>query len=535
MEKRPHIIIFNPDEMRWDCMSHMGNPAAQTPFLDQFAETEAVSFRNAYCQNPVCVPSRCSFFTGLYPHVHGHRTMQHLLHAHESSLFSELKDAGYYVWMNSRNDLVEGQTEGLVESHATEIYYGEDRKPAMPPKNRNHRGELGDKNFYSHYEGELSTDADGKTHTSDEYTVQAAIDRIHNRVDDRPLCMFLGLMYPHTPYAVEEPYFSSIDRKKLPRRAGIGHGKPLMEEKLRSLMGMEDYTEEDWNELRACYLAMCKKVDDQFAALCQALKEEGIYDDTAIFFLSDHGDYAGDYGIAEKSQNTFEDCLTRVPLLIKPPKGDGLDPGITDSMAELVDFYATVMDYAGVTPEQDHFGKSLRPVVESRDTRLRQYVFCEGGRMPHEFQADEYHMVCGSSGVIPKGSLYWPRQNAQLDDDAHIKGTMIRDERYKYVHRANGAHEFYDLKEDPLEENNRYDSPEIREEVFRMRMAMLDWYQATCDVVPRKADRRATARMMWASIKPNCPPELETAVKEMIRDGKGMAAIQAQLAVLKKG
>lgn len=97
VSKRPHIIIFNPDEMRWDTMGHMGNPAASTPFLDAFAENEAVSFRNAFCQNTVCVPSRCSFFTGLYPHVHGHRTMSHLLHPGEENLFSELRDAGYYV------------------------------------------------------------------------------------------------------------------------------------------------------------------------------------------------------------------------------------------------------------------------------------------------------------------------------------------------------------------------------------------------------------------------------------------------------
>ena len=60
--KRPHIIIINPDEMRWDTMGHMGNRAAHTPFLDSLAVHEAVSFDHAYCQNPVCVPSRCSFF-----------------------------------------------------------------------------------------------------------------------------------------------------------------------------------------------------------------------------------------------------------------------------------------------------------------------------------------------------------------------------------------------------------------------------------------------------------------------------------------
>ena len=75
MKKKPDIIIINPDEMRWDTMGHMGNPAASTPNLDAFALNEAVSFENAYCQNPVCVPSRCSFFTGLYPHVNGHRKM----------------------------------------------------------------------------------------------------------------------------------------------------------------------------------------------------------------------------------------------------------------------------------------------------------------------------------------------------------------------------------------------------------------------------------------------------------------------------
>ncbi len=68
---KPNIIIFNPDQMRADSLAHSGNSAAMTPNLDRFARLDAVSFRNAFCQNPVCVPSRCSFLTGLYPHVEG--------------------------------------------------------------------------------------------------------------------------------------------------------------------------------------------------------------------------------------------------------------------------------------------------------------------------------------------------------------------------------------------------------------------------------------------------------------------------------
>ncbi len=145
MKKRPHIIIFNPDEMRWDTMGHMGNPAASTPFLDRFAETEAVSIDRCYCQNPVCVPSRCSFATGLYPHVFGHRTMAHLLRPHEKSMFQELREAGYYVWMNTRNDLAAGQYEGWIEAQADEIYHKQGLKnqifPEVSPEEEGNVGE----------------------------------------------------------------------------------------------------------------------------------------------------------------------------------------------------------------------------------------------------------------------------------------------------------------------------------------------------------------------------------------------------------
>ena len=528
-EKRPNIIIFNPDQMRADALAHLGNPASSTPFLDEFSRTDAVSFRNAYCQNPVCVPSRCSFFTGLYPHVSGHRTMQYLLHEEDSTLFSELKEAGYYVWMNDRNDLLAGQASGLEHQHSDEIFFATGQSEGAGPVNKDFRGKPGDKNYYSHYEGRLETDKDGRYISDDDLSVNAAIERLKNPVDGRPICMFLGLMYPHTPYGVEEPYFSMIDSHKPPPRASKGQGKSLMQERLRELMGMQDYTEEDYDRIRTCYLGMCRKVDDQFRRLCEALKEIGEYDNSSIFFFSDHGDYTGDYDLVEKAQNTFEDCLTRVPFLIKPPKGFNTDPGITDSFAELVDFYATAMDFAGVVPGRDQFGKSLAHVLADRSAVIRTAVFCEGGRMPYEYQCDEYHAASGLNGEIPEGSMYWPRQTAQKDDQAHAKGTMIRMGDYKYVHRFGGKHEFYDLNKDPLEEINQYEHPDYQDIIVQMRLRMLDWYQETCDVVPRSYDRRMSAEAMWKRFKKKCPPEAEESIKAMIQEGAGPAKIQAAL------
>ena len=519
MAKRPHIIIFNPDEMRSSALAHLGNPAAVTPNLDAFAASEAVSFRNAYCQNPVCVPSRCSFFTGLYPHVHGHRTMSHLLRPGETTLLKELKDAGYYVWMNDRNDLTAGQVPGWTESHADKIYYGGQEKQGPGPENPEPRGEPGGKNYYSHYEGKLKLDERGVNYNGDDEVVDAAIACIRDLPEEQPLCMFLGLTYPHAPYRVEEPYFSAIDRAKLPPRirASDCTGKAKILSEIRKYAGMDDYTDADWDELRAVYQGMCMKIDAQFGRLMAALKEAGIYDDCAIFFFSDHGDFAGDYDLPEKCQNSFEDCLTRVPFLIKPPKGTVVDPGISDSLTELVDFYATAMEFAGVAPSHTHFGRSLRPVLADRGAKVRNYAFCEGGRQPGETHCDEYHLEGG--GVASTVTPYWPKQRAQSDDEAHAKGIMIRGARYKYISRTLGDDELYDLREDPGETTNRIQDPALADVLTQMRLEMLKWLQATDDVVPFDHDARFTPEMLWARVRGMVPPEKTDEVKQMIADG----------------
>ena len=532
MQKKPHIIIFNPDEMRWDTMGHMGNPAARTRFLDEFAAKEAVSFRNAYCQNPVCVPSRCSFFTGLYPHVHGHRTMSHLLHPGEENLFSELKDAGYYVWMNARNDLFAGQIEGWAESNADEIFYGGDVPKA--PKTVDEAVLRGDGKYkYSHFDGKLGLDENGRNYNSDDESVDAAIRFVKNYEGDQPLCMFLGLLFPHVPYGVEEPYYSMIDREKLPPRIRPEEcrSKSKMLSLLRKYQNLDEYTEEDWDELRAVYLGMCAKIDSQFKRFCDGLKEAGIYDDCAIFFFSDHGDFDGDYGITEKAQSSFEDCLTRVPFLIKPPKWERVDAGLTDAMTELVDFYATAMDYAGVVPKRTHFGRSLRDVVADRSRENRDYVCCEGGRLPGEDHCDEYHSA-GPNGP-DVNFVYWPKMAAQTDDEAHGKAAMIRNKDYKYVSRITGEDEFYDMRKDPGETTNQINNPVYAEAAASMQAELMRWLLRTTDVVPFTYDKRFTDEMLWAKVKSICPPEYEADVKDKIRGGMKQGMLYMYIAKLR--
>lgn len=521
--KKPHIIIFNPDQMRSDSLGLHGNAAAITPFIDAFARSEGVSFSNAFCQNPVCVPSRISFTTGLYTHVHGHRTMSYLLRENEKSIFKELKEQGYHVWMNARNDLIAGQVEGLLESHASEIYYGGNSK--TPPGVKKSDANEMQKANYSMFKGQLDVDTTGVNYGPDDEDLDAAIAKILNHNGEEPLCLFLGLINPHPPYQVEEPYYSAIDRARLPERikSESTSGKASMLELIRENQGLQNYAESDWDELRATYLGMCMKVDHMFEKLCDALKTAGIYDDSAIFFFSDHGDYTGDYGISEKAQNTFEDCLTKVPLLIKPPIWETIEPGIRDGLVELVDFYGTVIDYAHVHSDHTYFGRSLREMIANRTTFGKEYVFCEGGRLPEERHCDEFH-ANGINGTNPN-SPYYPRHLAQTNDIAHGKATMIRSRNYKYICRLHGDDEFYDLKKDPLELKNVIDVIDYKEELMKHKEELMRWYLRTSDIVPFDYDMRFSPEMTWAKVKRYVPQEYEAEIKARISTGVNTFAL----------
>ena len=437
-------------------------------------------------------------------------------------MLKELKNAGYYVWANARNDLIAAQIDGLIEDHVTELYYGGNIPPAPGFVDPAPRGKPGDPQFYSFCNGELQLDANGLNYTADDEDIDAACERILHPVDDRPLCLFVGMLYPHPPYNVEEPYFSDIDRQKLPERLRYNDctGKSRMNSLLRQYQNLTGMTDEQWNELRAIYLGMCTKVDRMFARIIDALKQAGQYDNTLIVFLSDHGDYAGDYDLIEKAQNCFEDVLTRVPLLVKPPKGSPLDAGVCDSLVELVDLYATVMDYAGVQPDHSHFGRSLAPLIADRSNSIRTEVFCEGGRNP-----DEVHCSESVDPAVVNGfrySVMWPRYAAQHDNAAHAKGAMVRTKDWKYIYRAQGDSELYDLNADPHEQHNLIWEERCTPIQAQLQQKLLAWYQETADTVPYARDDRFSKKMVWEKVKLQCPAEHEAMVKEKIDAGMSL-------------
>ena len=487
MPEQPHIIIFNPDQWRGDVMGHLGNPAAVTPNLDRIIEHDAVSFRHAFCQNPVCTPSRCSFMTGWYPHVRGHRTMFHMLQPDEPVLLKYLKDNAYFVWWGGKNDLVPRQ-DGFADYCDVKYEAPGELKPNLHSADE-WRGDPAGDNYYSFFAGKLETGDEELYYDNDWAMVDGAVELIQNAPPDQPLCIYLPLSYPHPPYGVEEPWFSQIDRDLIPPRFPTPdwEAKPSLVAGIYERQGLNNWSDERFNELRAVYYGMCARVDAQFGKVVAALKESGAYDDSAIFFFSDHGDFTGDYGLVEKTQNTFEDCLTRVPLIVKPPADHPIKPGIRDQLVELIDFTATAYEWAGIAPDYDHFGRSLTPLIHGADIEHRDAVFCEGGRLIGEEQA----MEKDSPSFYDPTGLYWPRVQLQGSEAGeHSKATMCRTRDFKYVRRLYEADELYDLRRDPSELRNRIDDPAYAAVLSELRERMLTWYQTTCDVVPYKTDVR---------------------------------------------
>ncbi|MYD44432.1 MAG: sulfatase-like hydrolase/transferase [Gammaproteobacteria bacterium] len=497
---RPDIIIFNPDQWRGDVVGHLGNPAVHTPVLDDLVDKDAVSFRHAFVQATVCTPSRCSFMTGWYPHVRGHRTMHHMLNPNfdEPNLLKVLRDNGYFVWWGGKNDMVPGQLgygdhcdQKFRPTRADYERWGVEPSEGSHGGNLAWRGDPQGDNFFSFYKGKLSREDGGKYFDGDWAMVYGAIDFLRSYDGDQPLCLFLPIGYPHPPYCVEEPWFSITDRDAIPRRHEYTRwdDKPSLLKGIRDGQRLTKWSESRWQELRGTYYGMCSRVDHQFGLVLDALKQANRYDEAAVFLFSDHGDFTGDYGLVEKTQNTFQDCLANVPFIVKPPAKVQAVQGVRDQLVELVDFAATVYDLANIECGYWHFGQSLVPLFRDPKMAHRDVVFTEGGRLRGESQASERESMAANTSL----GLYAPRVSLQVEEAdrlKHTKATMCRTRNFKYVRRAYELDEFYDLRNDPGETCNEIVNPNYAEALREHQDLMLQWYMQTCDVVPMQTDQR---------------------------------------------
>jgi arylsulfatase A-like enzyme len=471
----PNFVFFMPDQLRADALGCFGSPVAKTPHIDALA-ARGVRFDDAWAQHPVCGPSRVSLLTGWYPHVAGHRTLDNLIEDHEPNLFKGLRAAGYQVAIAGDRGDVFAPDVTEASSDMCGFLEPPDRAAALerwtspfPEDHRLHR---------AMYFGETGT-ADSVDF--DEATVRTAERWLGDHApSDQPWALWVPLIFPHPPFTVEEPWFSLHDRSDMPAPISLADtdGKAGFVEAYRDMYGWGDLTAADFREIAATYHGMVSRVDDQLGRVVAAVDAIDATADTVVVFLTDHGEYLGDFGLVEKWPSGLDPCILRNPLIMA---GADLPTGrVVDRPVELVDVLPTVCELAGAEPEHTHFGRSLLPAIADPSVTHREFACSEGG-----FRVSDQHLFEAA------GFIYEAKTRLQREQPALVGTALsLRTPTHTYVHRRYESDEFYDRLADPQETCNligRADDLELQRELHDQ---LLGWLADTSDVIPWQSNPR---------------------------------------------
>jgi arylsulfatase A-like enzyme len=481
-----NFIFFMPDELRAESVGCYGQPVAPTPNMDALA-ARGTRFEQCHVQHTVCTPSRCSLMTGWYPHVRGHRTLWHMLRPHEPNLLRDLKQAGYTVHWYGKNDLLS------PESFADSVDVAERRGRGMFGANPY---PFEDPRYHSFlaepYTGPLEEQ-------SDYANVQAGIEFLRSRPDD-PFILYLPLTFPHCPYSAPQPWHDLVNPDDLPPlRPHDLPNRPDFHGLIRQYRRLDELAQEDppghdalLRKIQAVYLGMTAFVDHLLGQVLETLEETGLAENTTVSVFSDHGDYAGDYGLVEKWPSAAEDVITRVPLIVRTPGGAA--GHVVQEPVELFDIMATTLEQAGIEAQHTHFARSYTAQLAGAPGDSERAAFTEGGyarHEPHNFEgrADRDQFARTAEHI------YYPKGKQQQDHpDSVGRNIAMRTATHRLVYRPTGLCELYDLERDPQELDNRYSDPALEETRRTLEGQLLAWLVQTSDVTPFDMDPRGLSK-----------------------------------------
>lgn len=271
---------------------------------------------------------------------------------------------------------------------------------------------------------------------------------------DKPFVLWCSFYGPHAPLSVPIPFdrMYAPDTVQLPPNFDdtCFDKPPHVLRRRQTDRASVNLTEDEWRRVIAHYWGYVSFLDSLFGRLLNRLQELGLWDDTAIVFLSDHGEMLGDHRLMGKGF-FFYDGIMRVPFIVRVP---GMSGGkVERGLVSLVDFAPTVLDIMGITPTITMDGKSLLPAIHSCITGDKDAVFGE-----HHGRPDvDGRVVCGR---------------------------MLRTANFKYCLYSNGQEELYDLKADPSEIHNLVSVPEYSAVRTEIKLRLEEWMFRTGDFYP---------------------------------------------------
>lgn len=392
----PNILLLMTDQQRWDAMGCSGD-WIKTPNLDRIA-SEGVQFTNCVTTSPVCIPTRLSLATGLYPHNTGvWNNMNHTMPAETPTWMQAMRDAGYRTSLFGKTHLHPHSgdlrdREGLMNAYGLDDV-NEIGGPRASARTLSHMTAMWEeKGVWEAYRADYRERFSTKPHLvrpstlafedyADVYVGQQAKRYLQNYDRQEPWCCWVSFGGPHEPWDTPEPYASMYDPETMPPaipRPPVGERPHGHLDRLMQRMNPKFETGEI-GRLRANYAGNVTLIDDQIDEILEAIAARGELDNTVIVHTSDHGEMNGDYGLIYKSN--FLNGAVRIPLLVRTPKASGLQTpptgSICDSPVEWIDIGPTLVELAGGELVHRQFGKSLCPVLTQPESTHRDFAISE--------------------------------------------------------------------------------------------------------------------------------------------------------------
>ena len=491
-----NILFIMCDQLRADYLSCYGHPFINTRNIDKIADM-GVLFNHAYCQAPLCGPSRASFYSGRYLASHGALANADPLKLGELSLGDYLRELKYRTVLvgksevrinqdalerihienssDMRKSFVQGGFEYFdrLEGIYTNQIVPDDLAYSDYLLSKGYEGKNPWENWANSAFDEHGKKVSGwqmrnsnlpsavpEEHSETAYTTDRALEFLSAVGKEDQWCLHLSYIKPHWPYLVPSPYHSYYSKEHiLPAVRNSVEKKnshPVLKAFQDELYSQNFSRDEVRERVIPTYMGLIKQVDDHLGRILDKLKSMDLLDSTLIIFTSDHGDYLGDHWLGEK--DLFHEPSVRIPMIVYDPdtRANNSRGSLNEEFVESVDILPTIVQFAGgQVCKQRVEGNSLLSFTRGIDTpdQIREYTLSQ----------------IDYSDRGPRVSL----NIHPYDCRAH----MIRNKEWKYILHEKFRPQLYNMKNDPEEFIDLGDSPEYASVRDEMHEKIFSWFR----------------------------------------------------------
>ena len=364
---RRNVLFVAVDDLNHSVGCY-GHPVAKTPNIDRLAR-RAKRFDRAYCQFPVCNPSRSSFLTGLRPDATGildNRTPLRSRLPDVVTLPQLFRESGYFT---ARLGKIFHSPGKMGDSKAWDVTF--DPRTTEAGRRGEGRNLTGGVVKWCRWLAAEGTDRD-----QPDGQIAAEAVRLLQQKRDKPFFLGVGFHKPHDPFIVPKRYFDMYPLEELtpprdPEDATELHRLAIGSSWKESF---DRFTDRERREFMRAYYAGVSFVDAQLGTILDALDRLGLAEDTVVVFFGDHGYQLGEHGWWNK--NTLYEPSTRAPLLVAVP---GLTVGgsCCDRFVEFVDFYPALAELCSLEAPAGLHGRSFQPLLREPGRPWKQAAFTQ--------------------------------------------------------------------------------------------------------------------------------------------------------------